>query len=435
MGASNTYIAKPWRHEVYIQNDNYPHPVLSHELAHVVAGSFARGPFAVAGPLGGWIPDPGRIEGFAVAAAGPSVESEYTQLEWTRALRDLGLLPPLSSVFRLSFLGQNHSTAYTVAGAVVGWLHDSYGADPLRAWYAGAELETAFGKPLAALGHDFRARLDGVQLPAYVLDLAKARFDRPAIFGRRCPHDVDELLEDAGAALERSDITAAHRAYSESLRLDPANFGARVGLAVCEQRRGAARVAAARYTEMSLDAALTRVQRSTVAERLGDMALRAGDLATAEQQYAAAERDALDEARMRTVAVKRYAIQSDGRQAIADLLIGDPERGSDLMQSSAALGEWSARDPQQGLADYLLGKNLYSRGRWKEADQRLERALARELRLPSVRREALRTGVFAACALAERERASQRLRAYLADSELSAARREGMQKFARLCGL
>jgi len=435
MGASNTYIAKPWRHEVYIQSDNYPHPVLSHELAHVVAGSFARGPFAVAGPLGGWIPDPGRIEGFAVAAAGPSVESEYTQLEWTRALRDLGLLPPLSSVFRLSFLGQNHSTAYTVAGAVVAWLHDSYGAEKLRVWYAGADLETAFGKPLAALESDFRARLDGVQLPDYVLDLAKARFDRPAIFGRRCPHDVDELLEDAGAALDRYDITAAHRAYSESLRLDPANFGARLGLAVCEQRRGAARVAAARYTEIGTDAALTRVQRSTVAERLGDVALRAGDLALAEQQYAAAGRDALDEARVRTVAVKRYAAHSEGRAAIADLLIGDPERGSDLMQSSAALGEWSARDPTQGLADYLLGKNLYSRARWKEADQHLERALGRTLPLASVRREALRTEVFAACALGERERANLRLREYLADSELGAARREGMQKFARLCGL
>jgi hypothetical protein len=435
MGASNTYIAKPWRHEVYIQNDNYPHPVLSHELAHVVAGSFARGPFAVAGPLGGWIPDPGRIEGFAVAAAGASVESEYTQLEWTRALRDLGLLPPLSSVFRLSFLGQNHSTAYTVAGAVVAWLHDSYGAEPLRAWYAGADLQTAFGKPLAALESDFRARLDGVQLPDYVLDLAKARFDRPAIFGRRCPHDVDELLEDASAALDRYDITAAHRAYSESLRLDPANFGARLGLALCEQRRGAARVAAARYTEMGTDAALTRVQRSTVAERLGDVALRLGDVTTAEQQYAAAERDALDEARVRTVAVKRYAAHSEGRQAIADLLIGDPERGSDLMQSSAALGGWSEADPKQGLADYLLGKNLYSRTRWKEADQHLERALERELPFASVRREALRTEIFAACALGERERANLRLREYLADSSLSAARREGIQKFARLCGL
>jgi hypothetical protein len=350
-------------------------------------------------------------------------------------MRDLGLLPPLARVFRLSFLGQNSSTAYTVAGAVVAWLHDSYGPAPLRAWYAGADLKTAFGKSLPELEREFRAQLDGVELPAYVLDLARSRFDRPAIFGRRCPHEVDELLENAGSALERYDIVSASAAYSESLRLDPANFGARLGLAVCEQRRGAARAAEARYAEIGADAALTRVQRATVAERLGDAALLAGDVSRAEQHYAAAERDALDEGRVRTIAVKRYAGRSEGRQAVAELLIGDPARGSDLMQSSAALGEWSARDPQLGLADYLLGKNLFSRARWRESDLHLDRALARELPLASVRREALRTSVFAGCALGQRESASARLREYLSDPELSAARRQGMRKFAQLCGL
>lgn len=435
MGASNTYIAKPWRHEVYVQNDNYPHPVLSHELAHVVAGSFASGPFDVAGPFGGWIPDPGRIEGFAVAAAAPSVETDYTQLEWTRAMRDLGLLPPLARVFRLSFLGQNSSTAYTVAGAVVAWLHDTYGPARLRTWYAGADLETAFGKSLPVLEQEFHAQLDGVQLPSYVLDLAKSRFDRPAIFGRRCPHEVDELLEDASGALDRRDIAAASSAYADSLRLDPANFGARLGLAVCEQRRGAARAAEARYAEIGADAALTRLQRATVAERLGDVALLGGDVTRAEQHYLAAERDALDEGRVRTVAVKRYAAQSEGRQAVAELLIGDPEQGSDLMQSSAALGEWSVRDPSLGLADYLIGKNLFSRQRWREAELHLGRALGRTLPLASVRREALRTFVFAACALGQRESAAPRLREYLADAELSAARQQGMRKFAELCGV
>jgi hypothetical protein len=138
---------------------------------------------------------------------------------------------------------------------------------------------------------------------------------------------------------------------------------------------------------------------------------------------------------MRTIAVKRYAVQSEGRQAVTELLIGDPEHGSDLMQSSAALGEWSARDPRLGLADYLIGKNLYSRARWQEAHLHLERALGRELPLPRVRREALRIGIFAACALGDRPSASARLREYLTDTELSLARREGMQKFAELCGL
>lgn len=436
MGASDTYIAKPWRREVYLQSENYPHPVISHELAHVVAGSFARGPFAVAGPLSGWIPDPGRIEGFAVAAAAPSVESEFTLLEWTRAMRDLGLLPPLESVFRLGFLGKNSATAYTVAGSVVAWLKETYGAAALRAWYGGADLSTAFsGKTLAVLEAEFTARLDRVEVPASLQDMAKARFDRPAIFGRRCPHVVDRLLGEAGADFERFDIAEARTAYSESLRLDPSNVGARLGLASCDQRRGAPDAADARFQTLVSDPALTRVQRGMVTERLADAAVARNDLARAAQLYADAERDTFDEGRARNLAVKRYALQSSGRQAIVDLLIGDPARGTELMQASAELGAWGERQPRLGLADYLLGKNLYARSRWAEAKAHLDVALARELSIPSVRREALRTSIFVNCALGARADAAVWLAAYLTEPELSPARRDGMRRFAEVCGI
>src|SRR5262249_28336979 len=76
MGAGDTYIAKPWRGEVYLQVHAYPHPVLGHEIAHVVAGSFARGAFKVAGELGGLWPNPGLIEGIAVAASPDDDELE-----------------------------------------------------------------------------------------------------------------------------------------------------------------------------------------------------------------------------------------------------------------------------------------------------------------------------------------------------------------------
>jgi serine/threonine protein kinase len=69
MGADNTFIAKPWRDEVHLQLAGWPHPVLSHEVAHVVAANTARGPFRVGGSLGGWLPNAGLIEGLAVAVA------------------------------------------------------------------------------------------------------------------------------------------------------------------------------------------------------------------------------------------------------------------------------------------------------------------------------------------------------------------------------
>jgi hypothetical protein len=70
MGASNTYIAKPWRNEVYLQLGGWPHPVLFHEIVHVVAGNVGRGPFRVSGGIGGLLPSPGIVEGVAGARHG-----------------------------------------------------------------------------------------------------------------------------------------------------------------------------------------------------------------------------------------------------------------------------------------------------------------------------------------------------------------------------
>jgi hypothetical protein len=434
MGASNTYIAKPWRHEVYIQSDNYPHPVLAHELAHVVAGSFGRGPLRVAGPLGGWIPDPGRIEGFAVAAAPPE-DTDYTLPEWTKAMKDLGLLPPLGTLFRLSFLGQNSSTGYTVAGAVVDWLRARHGPQALRAWYSGAAVEAAFaGESLDQLARAFEADLDRLVLPERVRELARARFDRPAIFGRRCPHEVDEQLQAAALAFEGFDFGAAEAAYGRVLALDPSNFNARLGVAACVERGAGGTDGRARYEALAREGDLTRVQRASVLERLGDLELMAREDALAAGHYASAEQDAFDEHRARTIAVKRYALQdAAGRAAIQALLIGDPRLGSDLPLAAAELGEWSASAPELGLADYLIGKNLYSRGRWRDAYGRLERALRRDLPIASVRREALRTFVFAACAIGKWGVAEAALVDIVTDPALSFARKTGMQRFARSC--
>jgi tetratricopeptide (TPR) repeat protein len=434
MGAAHTYIAKPWRREVYVQTDNYPHPVLSHELAHVVSGAFAPGPFDVAGPLGGWIPDPGRIEGFAVAAA-PAEDTDYTLLEWTKALSDLGLLPPLQGLFRLSFFGQNSSTGYTVAGAVVQWLRDRHGPGALRAWYAGAPVDVAFGgKTLATLEREFREELDRVTLPARVAELAKARFDRPAIFGRRCPHVVDSLLQDATFAFEQFDMQSAVERYERGLELDPGNFTARMGLAACEQRRGDDVQSVSRYQALTSDDGLTLVQRAAAAERLADRALLAGEDDVASELYAQAARYAFDEHRARTIDVKRHALRdAQGREAIVALLIGDPRLGPDLFQASGMLGEWSALRADLGLADYLLGKNLYSRGRWQDALEYLSRALRKDIPLPGVRREALRVSIFARCATGDPASAEVPLREYLTDPALSSARKNGMQRFAKSC--
>lgn len=435
MGASRTYIAKPWRNEIYIQDGNYPHPVIGHELAHVVAGTFAHGPFKVAGPLGGWIPDPGRIEGFAVAAA-PREDTEQSLLEWSAALLRLGLLPDVRALFRLSFLGEYSTKAYTIAGAFVTWFREQYGAEATRRWYAGEAVEALTGgKSLAALDDEFRAVLAAIPVPDRQLELARARFDQPAIFARSCPHVVDRLFMQARGSLADLDLERAREQFEEMLALDPGSLAAEDGLVTCALRRGDAPAATARLEALAGRATLTAVERAAVWQQLGDRALRRADFEAARGYYERGLEFAMTEQEARTLEVKHFATLGPGREALIDLLIGDDRYGQDLFEASARLGEWSALDPTLGVADYLLARNLFDRERWERAAFHLDRALARPLPLERVKKEALRLRTLVACAQGHVAKAQASYAEYLASPDLSDARKDGMRRTVARCGV
>jgi tetratricopeptide (TPR) repeat protein len=432
MGASRTYIAKPWRREVYLQSSVYPHPVLAHELAHVVAGSFARGPFHVAGPLGGWIPDPGRIEGVAVAAA-PDDNDELTLEEWAAAQLRIGVLPSFESLFKLSFLGQPASRAYTAAGAFVRFVHARFGAEALRRWYAGEDLERVTGRSLQQLDGEYRARLMHLPVSENVLNSARARFDRPSFFERRCPRVIDRLATDAAARLALGDVHGAREAYREVLALDPRDANARIGLGACDARGGELEAARRTYRALSEDALAPVWARLLALEAKGDLFLRSGDLASAQAVYTELAAKVADADRLRTLDVKRRAGPGLAREAIVMLLIGD-ELGPSWDVAAAKLGEWAAFDPSAGIADYLLGRNLVLRGRPRQGAQYLDRALSRAIPDQSVLDETLRLRLIAACALSDPPSARP-IRDRLLTRTPSKARREALARFSERCGL
>ncbi|MFO7181223.1 MAG: hypothetical protein DIU78_021155 [Pseudomonadota bacterium] len=432
MGAGRTYIAKPWRNEVYVQGTAYPHPVLGHELAHVVAGSFAKGPFRVAGPLGGWIPDPGRIEGFAVAAA-PNENDQLSVEEWAAAQLELGLLPRLEQLFRLGFFGEPAARAYTAAGAFVRFFREELGTEALRRWYGGEALESVAKMDLAALERRWHARLRSVRLTEAELATARARFDRPAFFERRCPRVIDRLAGVAAMQLAAGDIEGARQTYAELLALDAADPGARLGMATCSARAGDDGDAEAAHAALAADATAPAWARTVALEARADLLLRRGELDAARSIYAELAQKTADPDRLRTLDVKRLAPSGIGVDAIVMLLIGDAD-GPSWDVAAAKLGEWAAIDRTDGLPEYLLGRNLMGRGRIRHAAEYLERALGKRLPEPHVRDEALRLRLVTACAAGDRA-AARRARDALLERDLSAARREGLLRFAERCGL
>src|SRR5690606_26676703 len=164
-----------------------------------------------------------------------------------------------------------------------------------------------------------------------------------------------------------------------------------------------------------------------------DLLLRRGELEAARSIYAELAQKTADPDRLRTLDVKRLAPPGIGRDAIVMLLIGDAD-GPSWDVAAAKLGEWSALDPKDGLPEYLLGRNLMGRGRMRHAAEYLERALGKRLPEPHVRDEALRLRLVAACAEGDTA-AARRARDALLARDLSAARREGLQRFSERCGL
>ena len=433
MGASHTYIAKPWREEVYVQEASYPHPVLSHELAHVIAGSFARGPFRVAGPLGGFWPDPGRIEGFAVAAA-PDETDELTVTEWAASMQKLGLLPPLRSVFELEFLGISASRAYTVAGAFVVFLRERYGSEAVRRWYGGAALGDVFGgKDLAALEVDFHDVLAQVRVPEQALLTAKARFEQPAFFARRCPRIVDRALGDGNQRLGTGDTKGAEEGFRRALALDPNNIDARFGLAGCARRRGDTGAALERYVTLGRDKTLGKPQAAHALETSGDIELASGHDNEAYRLYTQALALVFDEDRRRTLEVKRLASRGTVRDAVITLLIGSPDWPPGWDAAAPLLQAWSDSHPTDDLAPYLIGRNLLLAGRYPDAIRYLDHALSFVPALASVRREALRLRLIAGCALGRDSSRTTLLDRALSDPDLPLARRIGLHRMLERC--
>jgi len=435
MGAATTYIAKPWRKEVYVQDAGFPHPVLGHEIAHVVAGSFSKGPFRVGGALWGLRSNPGLVEGIAVAAS-PDEDDDLTPLEWSRAMLDLGILPRLDRVFAFGFFAESAAKSYTVAGAFVGFLHDRFGAETVRRWYAGEAIDALTGDSLANLEASFHEHLRGLSISEHASAIAKARFDRPSIFGRRCPHEVDKLRDEAGIALASGDLVLAKSTYDELLRLDPHDVRARFSLATCHLRGGDAESAETELQRLADDESKPRLLRDRALENLADLALQSGDLAKAEDLYRTLHARTLDEDRKRTLEVKLHAIENpQGREAIVAYLVGTPARGVDPIEAASALGAWSAIETDDGLPDYLLARNFFGRGLYQEAAKRLDGALGKSLALESIRKEAWRLRMITACALEDREGVERAFRGWEEEAgQEGGARASGVRRLYARCG-
>jgi hypothetical protein len=413
MGAARTSIAKPWRDEIYLHDAPYPHGVVDHELAHALLAEFGRGPFAVAGDFGGLLPNPGLIEGLAVAVA-PDDDDLGTH-EWAAAMRRIAVLPSVDDLFQLTFFARSSAASYTAAGAFIDFVAERHGMEVVTRWYQGGDIAVLTGESRAALEEAWWHSLDALPLSDAALATARARFDRPGVLSRRCPHVVDARLAEANGETQAGDHQAALALYRRVLALDPGNSGALLGVARCYQRLGDTPGAERTLALVASHLMLPEATRGVALEEQGDLALRRGDAAGARSFYAAIRGTITEEGRLRTLEVKEhYAAEAVAREAVAALLVGLSERGPDTAEALDRIGLWRATAPGDGTPDYLFARQHIDAKNYALAITRLEEALERGVPLERVRLEALRLLVVASCAAGDGERARRSLELYRA---------------------
>ncbi len=396
MGAMRVYIAKPWRREVYLQHADFPHPVLAHELAHVVARNAASGLFGVPGKLGGLIPEPTLVEGMAVALE-PVARDELTPHQWAKAAHEAKIAPSLEEMLGPRFFNHNQALGYTLAGSFLRFVLDTRGAEALRRLYFEGDPARALNAPLDRLEEQWKAFLSSIPLPAPALALAKQRFERAGVFSQVCPHAIDRLEGEVSAALSAGDLPRVIEKCGEVLAIDPKNTGTRAILASSLARSGKAREA-----EVALEALRgpPSAPRPTIARAqvgIADAAFMAGSYAHAEQRYRHLMTEPQSEAELRQLEVKLLALEAGDptRHLIGELLIGrvgTPTDGRAAMHLIRELGEVRT----DGLSAYLEARQLLNAKRPDLALPLVREARTAGLPTQRLRLEALRMHALSA---------------------------------------
>ena len=348
---------------------------------HALGADLAGGPWRVPGGL---FPQMALIEGIAVAGDWPA--GEFTIHEETGALRELKLMPEVQRLFRPGlFYAESGARAYTTAGSFVRWLWETRGAAFVRDVYAGkTRLDLA---PLAA---DHARFLEGLREPQRAVDLASQRFSAPAIVRKRCAHEVAGLQQQAAA--ERDPATASSL-WLRCTALEPDDPALLIALR--RSQVAAKDFAAARETEAKALAhpKLSRPLRAQLLTESGDAAWKLGDSRAAAARYQEAAQLPQTEPAERALQIRLRAVGDPQSWPALRPLLADGNAAPEVLLE---LRDLDLARPRDGLAAYLIAKQLQNRGAWSECLKYLASALARELPGPLFVQEALRMRGLAA---------------------------------------
>ena len=389
-GAARTDFAKPWRAQFHALDRPWPHPTARHELAHLFGAAFGSPIFGVSwrGFTGLNI---GLIEGLAVAAEADD-EAPFGLHEQARLMRELGLLPDLSSILDpVGFYALPGARAYTAVGSFLRFIHERHGAAALRALYPEGDFVAATGErfgELLSLWQDF---LDGLTPSDRARSAAQQRFQPGSLFQRPCVREVASLEREARqiAALDPARALSLYERCSALVPEDPGFLLRRAELLLGQEDFAGA---ASLFEALSDTPTAAPHVRGRAMLSLAGIAWRQGQLASAREYLDRALAIPLQPGDERAAVIQRAALDDE---PVREVLRRYFEQGAGLAEL-LTLQRLSEARPDWPLGPYLIGRQLWMRGQGAEAIPFLRRAHEAGLGHPSLVEENLRIWVEAA---------------------------------------
>lgn len=385
VGAGRIQFAKPWQYTMALNHAGFPHPVLKHELVHVMAAGFGSWPTRTSARWGLW-QNVGLIEGLAVAVDWPA--RTYDPHTWSAAQRKLGKAPAIRSLFDpIGFWAQAANRSYTLSGSFVRRLLDVHGFEPFRRAYRQGTLEGAYPVPVDTLIRNHRRFLDSLHLPGGLLDAARLRYERPSVFRRICAHEIAALRAEAGRQLASGRTTRAAEALQQIRSHLPGDPAALVQTARLRMQQDRPEEAVRILEELLRREDLGRARKARIGDRLGDVLVHLDRKAEARVLFGKLLAAHLGDASDRMAVCKLEALTqgAPGKRVLEFLRKGEADAAAllDLREAAAAAPGW-------GTVWYLLGRQLFNRGRYERAAPYLARAARAGLTWPALAAENLR---------------------------------------------
>ncbi len=395
IGARNVYMAKPWRKEIYVHHESFPHEVLRHEIAHVVAGELGDPLFHVSVRSVAGLPilfNVGLIEGIAVAADWPDrFTRELTPHQAVKAMIALDMLPPLEEMLSTRFFAFSSARSYTVSGSFVRYLYERRGgAGPLgRLYRSGGDFELAYGEALPELARGWLDEIAATDLPPGTAEVVRERFRRRSIFRQVCPHAVarkqvriDEL--ERGGKLDRAIRIA--RSMCSDVPSEPRH---QLQLANLLDENGELAQAAEIYDDIASESeTVSSTLRAEALLSRAAQAGRAGDMGEVARLLDRAAAMPVESGLLRNIQAQRHVarLASPAAAALRGFFWGAGDRATRLALIEAAI----VLEPETGFAYYLRGRHTLTTAAPPAVVRSLSRALDLGLPHPLIRRECAR---------------------------------------------